>query len=348
METKAPNLESLGLSEDNFCYYPFTQLLFQPTGVISPCCWNQDIVLGVVPNETLEDIWNGEKARGLRREFLSGNPVSCKTQMQHIRCHAWSRRNYEREMSFTELQPRGPQRLDVRLNGKCNLQCVMCEVWKQPNGLYDQSDFWTRGPAEIFPFLREVDVLGGEPFVQQDTYRLIDEVSQINPECTWAFVTNGHYKFNAAIQSRLDKIKIRWIQVSLDSVVPETYAKVRVNGELSKTLKTVDDFIAYLGARPADRKFHFNVSMCVHRLNWHELDKSLAYARGKGVPVILQFAFQPESVSLLSLSQSDRREILRFARSLEREYGADVLHPIVSPLQDSLEREPSPRAEAVP
>jgi cyclic pyranopterin phosphate synthase len=53
-------------------------------------------------------------------------------------------------MDVAEVMQSAPKRLDVRLNGKCNLQCVMCDVWSQPNGVYNQSDFWQYGRKEIF------------------------------------------------------------------------------------------------------------------------------------------------------------------------------------------------------
>src|SRR5439155_91000 len=78
------------------------------------------------------------------------------------------------EIEIAERQQAMPRRLDLRLNGRCNLECIMCDVWRQPNELYDNSDLWTLGPEKIFPFLLEVDMLGGEPFIQRDTYRFID------------------------------------------------------------------------------------------------------------------------------------------------------------------------------
>ncbi len=91
-------------------------------------------------------------------------------------------------------------------------------------------------------------MLGGEPFVQRDAFRLIDAVSSVNPACSWAFVTNGSYKFEGPVRSRLDKLKLRWIQLSLDSVDPKTYAAIRVGGKLSSALATLDGLDAIPGA----------------------------------------------------------------------------------------------------
>lgn len=334
-ETKAHN----EIDREKFCFYPFMQMLLQPTGTISPCCWNQEIVLGNVPKEKLAEIWNGEEIRKLRREFLSGQPVSCKTQMSHIKCHQWSRRDYTEEIELAEIQTKGPLRLDVRLNGKCNLQCVMCDVWKQPNGLYDASDFWTLGPDKIFPYLKEMDVLGGEPFVQSDTFRLINEISKVNKECTWAFVSNGQYKFGPVLRTHLDKINLRWFQISLDSVNAETYPRVRQKGVLEKTLRTIDDLCEYRKQRADEgRPFNFLISMCVQKENWREIHEFLEFADGKSISAILQFAYQPDNTSLLYLNSKERMEVLNYLFGLQAKYG-NRLDPVFLPIKDSIRAE---------
>jgi len=321
--------------EENFCYLPFVQLLLQPTGAVSPCCWNQDIILGTVPQNTLAELWNGDKIRELRREFLSGTPVKCKSHMRQIGCHRFNRGEYAKSPDLSEIQTLGPRRLDVRLNGHCNLQCVMCDVWKQPNGLYDKSDFWKIGPTEIFPHLMEVDVLGGEPFVQADTYRLINEVSAVNNSCTWAFVTNGNYNVKPILK-RLDKLAIRWFMVSLDSVVPETYAKIRKGGSLQKVLETISSLAEYNeGRRKEGRGIDLSVTMCVQQENWREIESFFTYCVVMGVRPWVQFAYEPSSVSLLSLSLKERLEILQYLKEIEFKYGPDPIGVIMRTIEDS-------------
>ena len=104
--------------------------------------------------------------------------------MKNFECHKmYTHLNPLAEL--TAVQKKHPRRLDLRLNGKCNLECIMCDVWSQPNGLYENSDLWTEGPEKIFPYLVEVDMLGGEPFIQKDTFKFIDAVSEVNKTCRW-------------------------------------------------------------------------------------------------------------------------------------------------------------------
>ena len=327
--------------EDTFCYLPFMQMLLQPTGAISPCCWNQEIVYGMVPEQTLSEVWNSKAAQDLRQEFLDGTPKSCLTQMKHIGCHKRSgiNRNFVQSLELSAIQSHAPSRLDVRLNGRCNLQCLMCEVWKQPNGLYNQADFWKLGSTEIFPFLKEIDVLGGEPFVQADTYRLIDQVSAVNSDCIWCFVTNGNYHFNETIRSRLNKIKIKWIQVSVDSINPNTYSKIRIGGDLKRTLATIEALVCYQKQRNSEnREFRVVASMCVQKLNWQEIPEFLNYCEKTKIMPILQFAYAPTEISLLSENLSLLKEIYLFLKLSCKKCDLATIEPIYLPIKEMLQK----------
>ncbi len=324
------------MDRNKFCYYPFQQLLLQPTGNVSPCCYNQDIVLGNVRDQSLEAIWNGPRLGALRREFLRGQPVSCAKQMDHIGCHRYSEREYLPVTELAEVMAVGPRRLDVRLNGRCNLKCIMCEVWTQPNGIYDDQNFWNWGREKIFPWLREIDVLGGEPFIQADTYRLIAEISSVNPECDWAFTTNGHFNFKA-VERFLDRVPIRWIQLSLDSVRSDTFAKIRVGGNLERAMATLSHLQEYQEVRTGrGQSFRLTVSMCVQRANWDEIDLFLNFCAGQNVTPILQFAFIPEETSLLTLPIKERELIVNSLAPLKLKWPEEILQPILSPLLASV------------
>lgn len=324
------------MADKSMCYYPFNQMLLQPNGDVSPCCWNQSVKWGNIKSNSLTEIWNSDAAVRFREEFLSGNPKSCQSQISQIGCHRWSLRDFDSEIEISAVKTQAPHRLDVRLNGKCNLECVMCDVWTQPNGVYTRTDFWSQGPIKFFPFLREIDVLGGEPFIQPDTYRLIDEISRVNKNCLWSFVTNAQYKLNHFVISKLDLISIRWLQISLDSLVRETYEIVRAKGRFDLVMETLNQFISYRQQRAlVGRGFLLNVSMCVQVLNWKELGTFLDFCEKLQLGPILQFAFGPDRVSLLSLPPSERVMIFEFVCELRKKHGA-VVEPIWAPLADSL------------
>lgn len=295
---------------DSFCPIPFLQLQLNPLGNISACCFSGEHSVGNISNSSISEIWNGAEMQTWRNEFITGDIKICKTPMKNFECHKMFSHLIE-HADLSLVQSKMPQRLDLRLNGKCNLECVMCDVWKQPNGLYEDSDLWTLGPDKIFPHLLEVDMLGGEPFIQKDTFRFIDAVSAVNPNCSWGFITNSSYVFNDKLRSTLDKIRIRHIHLSLDGVTKEVYEAVRKGGSFEKTFATVREFIRYRNERhEAGRGFVLFSSLCVQRDNWHEMGAFLDFCKLNGLRPVLQSVIGRSHLSLENLPAEDLKSII--------------------------------------
>lgn len=60
------------------CAYPFYTLVVKANGDVVPCCvaWETSLVVGNVKNDTLLDIWRGEKLARIHRLHLEGNRKS--------------------------------------------------------------------------------------------------------------------------------------------------------------------------------------------------------------------------------------------------------------------------------
>jgi MoaA/NifB/PqqE/SkfB family radical SAM enzyme len=321
------------LERENFCPIPFLALQMNPLGNVSACCYSNEYNVGNVKDQSLEEIWNGEKLRNWRKEFLTGDIKICAQAMKDYQCHKmWD--HLKSQAVPAEVQTAMPRRLDLRLNGQCNLECIMCTVWQEPNHLYDVSDFWDIGPEKIFPYLMEVDMLGGEPFIQKDTYRMIDEVSRVNKNCTWGFITNGQYNFNDHMRSYLDKITLRHIHISLDAIHPDTYAKIRLKGQLEKTLRTIDGLLSYR----KERNLHFAIfaSICIQKDNWRELGDFVRYCEERSVQPILQYIVQRPALALTSLELGERKEAFSYLSSFGNTTYAGALTAVVRDLEQSL------------
>lgn len=330
------NLLPLPLSAKSvFCPAPFIQLLLDPKGHISPCCWMQDYHLGKIQNHSLKDIWNGEALQKLRNEFLTGDIITCKKMIDHIQCH----KKFERFIKDLELKDTitfPPKRLDLRLQGKCNLACKMCQVWQEPNDTYTEANFWTESENTVFQHLAEIDLLGGEPFVQDSTYRLIREVSSKSPNCVWAISSNLNFRLTSHIQKLLDSIIIRWFQVSIDSLNEKTYSEIRRKGSLKKVLNTLDDLIKYRDQRQDKNLKHFIIvgSMCVQKDNWKEIPAFLQYCLEHHMKPNLQFAYTPHQLSLKSLPQEEKENVTSFLIDHCNEQLTQYIRPILCGLTD--------------
>ena len=60
----------LSLQKKPFCYAPFGSLYFYQNGDVVACCQNRMNVLGKYPENSVKEIWQGDKIKELRRYML--------------------------------------------------------------------------------------------------------------------------------------------------------------------------------------------------------------------------------------------------------------------------------------
>lgn len=334
-------IKSFGQDPQNFCLVPFTTIILEPDGKVGICRHKgNDFPIGNIKDNTISEIWNGPKARQWRREFLEGKPVQCQTETKHRHCQHCPENNKLLEyVEFSEVQTQPILKFTANFNGKCNLQCQMCDIWKLPNGLYTDINFWEPAKRDIFPHLKEVDMLSGEPFIQKDTYRLIDEVSEVNPECQWIFTTNMHWKVTEKIKESLDKIRIKNIIISVDSFIPEVYYKIRYPGKLDFVLENIDDILKYNEERIKKGKndVRFLLNFLVQKDNWKEIPYVIDYCERKGIVPLITFCYIPSEFSLLTLSKEERLHILDHYISTFPQKKIVQSMKVITPLLDSLD-----------
>ncbi len=317
--------EKNGLPKD-FCPVPFSTLIFEANGNVCMCRRKgAEFAIGDIRKQTYEEIWNGEMLQGIRQEFLSGDIKTCATEIRRDKCNlAADNADLLDKIDFKVVQTKPPIKLTPNFNGRCNIECKMCHIWQMPNGLYDQLGFWEQLEREILPHLVEIDTFSGEPFIQKDTYRLIDMASRLNPDIVWSFTTNGNWKFNDHVRSHLDRVKIKTFNMSIDSFNPETYREIRRKGELSKALETFDALQSYERERLA--RGQTGLGLVIHSViqldNWREVPDILAFRRKTGVKVHLKYLLEPPEYSLDRMSASEKAEALEFL--LERIPGEDL------------------------
>lgn len=301
---------------DSFCPVPFSTLILNPNGLVG-CCREKgnEHAIGNIKESTIEEIWNGDKVRSWRREFLTGDIVTCKEEIRHNSCHRLN--NYQdliHHIDINEVVSTPILRLTPDFNGKCNLKCPFCDVWQLPNGLYDDlPGFWEHLSDHILPFVIQIDCLAGEPFIQKDFYKLLELSSKKNSKCTWEVTTNGQWKLTDKIKEQLNKVEFRIISVSLDSVDKNSYAKIRAPGELDKVLATVSELQNYAAEREnKGEPFQLLINFAIQRENVYQIVDMFNFCSDRGLDIFIQYVYFPSELSPSTLSDDERRKILHF------------------------------------
>ena len=289
-----------------FCSRPFLELMLSYEGEVFPCCLLENYSLGKIEKKSLNEFWNSDKLKALREEFLTGNIKTCQHNIETKSCHKFFS-HFDKLVERKAHQSDPLKRLDLRLNGKCNLECIMCNVWMGENGKYDGSTLWSEGPSEIFPHLLEISMLGGEPFIQPDTFKLIDEVSKVNSNCRWEFTTNANWNFQGRIKSYLDKINIGMMTVSMDAILPDTYFRIRRKGDFKQSMKTINDLILY---RDQEKKDLFlRLDFVVQTFNLQEVLAFYKFCLKKKVDPSFILLEQPRELSIANIDSPALQKI---------------------------------------
>lgn len=304
------------LDKNKFCVMPFVNIILEPNGDIGLCRHKgTEFTFGNIREKTIDEIWSSKEVINWRKDFLSNSPQVCKFELIDRKCNLCPELN--KLLPYADLEnTENPKilRLTANLNGRCNLECQMCHVWKLPNGFYTDENFWIPAREKFFKEIKEVDMLSGEPFIQKDTYRLIDEVSSVNESCLWTFTTNLHWNLTDEIKKNLNKINIKNIIVSIDSLDNDVFSKIRKKGNLDFAIKNLDALIEYEHERIEKglSKLNIRLHCLIQQDNWKEAKKVIDFCLNKKIIPFLSYLYEPEQFSLSMCDYKTRVNILDF------------------------------------
>ena len=172
--------------------------------------------------------------------------------------------------------------LRISVTDKCQLRCVYC---MPPEGIDLLPHEDVLRFEEIVRFVRvmcgayesvKVRLTGGEPLVRRGVVDLVRMIAEIEPS-DLALTTNGQRL--AEMAGELKRAGLRRVNVSLDSLREDTYARFTRNGDLSRTLAGIDAAVA-AGLTPV--KLNTNVARGV---NSDELGDLVRFAMGRGCEI---------------------------------------------------------------
>ena len=196
--------------------------------------------------------------------------------------------NSAHKSAATDIKPPVESVLRLSLTDQCNLKCSYCNVGN--NGAAGGGN---GKPTVLLPSLDEirgycgfvieafnvvkVRLTGGEPLVRRDVDKAARMLKQFAPVRHVGITTNG--QLLATWAGRLQAAGVDSVNVSLDSLKPDRYAKITAGGE-------VDNVIA--GIRSAKQagigKVKLNV-VVMGGMNDDELEDMIVFSMDEGVEV---------------------------------------------------------------
>lgn len=246
---------------------PWVHLFVSHFGTVVPCCltpWDRDQALGDINQQSVQEIWNGERMRELRVKMLhdeqdprcwqcyENEKYGLRSTRNVTNMHYAHRLDWAVNTHDDGTAPHAkPITWDIRISNLCNFKCRICghhssSQWYEDAkalGLLSHDIKLHRGPKDfdklmsqldfVVPYLEEIYFAGGEPLIMEEHYRILEMLIQRKKtDITLVYATN----FSQTTYKDSDAFKL-WAQfenvyvhASLDGT--ERRAELQRHGQL--------------------------------------------------------------------------------------------------------------------
>ena len=204
------------LKEDTaFCILPWIHMHAWPDGRAMPCCIaDSDQPFGDLKTNTIEEVWNSEKYKELRKAMLQGKQLDACKRCYELEASTWIwtlRKNsnewfgdkhfdlVEKTNEDGSIDEMRMAYMDVRFSNICNMKCRSCgpelsSLHAQEHGeLYGKHEIanilnnngstvvniakknnYWENLQKYLPDVEEVYWAGGEPLITNEHYKILD------------------------------------------------------------------------------------------------------------------------------------------------------------------------------
>lgn len=199
--------ERIALTENEaFCIYPWTHIHAYPDSTVHLCCMSDmDMPLGTLKEETLENIWHGEKMQSIRQDMLAGKKLKecskCYEQDRNgfISGRVSANKHFGHHIKKASTIDPDFKVIywDVRFSNLCNFRCRTCgplfsSNWyqdyeklhgKKPEHSKvihcgDTKDFYREAKRHM-PYVEQIYFAGGEPLMMVEHWKIIEELIRL-------------------------------------------------------------------------------------------------------------------------------------------------------------------------
>ena len=216
--------------------HPFTGLATREDGAVKICCRSQPV--GWIQEQSLEDVWNSDKMKEVRRQVLSGErPDVCipcfdledqgveSLRQRHIRgVIPEARINlYPNALDNLEVDYSMPfefPTMEIKINNLCNLKCRMCNPldstswtdWKEVEQFYEKENNY------LVPTVKKLTSRPGQyigPFDDtahwwRDFEKLLPHFRRVEFAGGEPLMDPNHYKILDMLKPYADNIEIKY------------------------------------------------------------------------------------------------------------------------------------------
>jgi MoaA/NifB/PqqE/SkfB family radical SAM enzyme len=207
------------------CSWIHNTLNINPKGEVSACCHQQPGVVGNIYQNTLQEIFDGERLKEYRQQEIDGtlHCVKACTLVQKPNVPDHLDGDYHTKLT----------RLLIEFGEFCNIACVMCTQDHASRLELDPETIVKN--IEIPKSCQNVTFFGGEPTILKSAKRFFDHCAAHGTKVS--FITNG----TAITEEMAAKIALhcRSISFSLNAATKEMHELVNAGSQFDRVVRNV-------------------------------------------------------------------------------------------------------------
>lgn len=329
------------------CFFPWFYRMIHAGGMICPCCAMGDTDYGDFILDYLEpkkqgrdvtDVLNNPAIVDLKRGLLTGElhpmcrncalitqqmiPVETFKKELEERFEEWNV-PYEKDADYAEID--AVFQIGLGLTNRCNLRCIYCNqsVLADVNP-YFKVDF---PEDEILDCLEDFAARGmkyletgvfGEVTLHSEWCNIFTIFHQRHPEVKLALTTNLCRKYSEEAIELLAEHEV--LRVSMETLDPELFARIRVNGRLELLLENLERIKKVIDKKHYNRS-RVSISSVICNLTWRNIPQVSAFAFENGyIYCATNFEKRGNSVgirdgilqSVEELDKAERKQVEKF------------------------------------
>lgn len=252
-------------------------------GEVRICGWTS-YVIGTLTENTIEELWHGEKAEEFRKSMLDGSYCFCDRK----ECPYCANESLD-ETQIEYIVPQYPLKVNLSYEENCNYCCVFCRKEKYVPGR-DEGEKIKKIENELNKFINNVDTIAangvGEVFCSPSALSILGKIN--NPNIKIELESNGSL-FNESNWKKLSNLENNFITVA---ITVHSFQK-DIYQELSGTSLPVENIIKNLyfikSLREKGVINSFELATVVCQRNFREMPEYVRYALKE---------FNPDSIRL--------------------------------------------------
>ncbi len=280
---------------NKFCPEPFERVELHNTGEIFACCpnWNDRYYLGNIKDNSVEEVWNSERAIDLRRRILNNDYSLCNKD----RC-VYLKSGFPPAMTaeYENYQPKMeqyPLAIKFVYDYECNIDCSICRdrIKRYPDE--ELNELNAKIDTFFLPMLKHARILTinayGDPFGSRHSKLLIQKAAKMYPDLKFDFHTNGILINKSVLENiNITADKIETVRISIHAATKETYGKIVTNGE--KLFPKIVENLKFLKEMRKQNNFKLFIHFVVLPENFKEMPKFVDLAeKYDAIPCFWEF-----------------------------------------------------------